>query len=209
MLIVLGLSTLIAVVVLVRGRVSGIEFSPTHFQTRRFQYHELPGLRLQITPIRRDAVAIDAATYLTQNQFVTVPPGRPTRWDIVRLTRGGITLEDDAALLTDLLQIENLPPAKPSPDPFWQTWSADHPRSAARLWPTVQTLAIKHQYTHLPELLETASANTLEDDDNQRRSLSGQRQTPADVFQGKQGLKERQGDPGRTSLSENDVDNLP
>ncbi|MEM9587669.1 MAG: hypothetical protein AAGA03_10340, partial [Planctomycetota bacterium] len=45
-------SLAMAMVVLFPGHVSGIEFAPSHFEARRFQFYELPLLQLQITPIR-------------------------------------------------------------------------------------------------------------------------------------------------------------
>lgn len=148
MLLVIGAITM------TQGKVSGTEFSPTHFQARQFEFYELPGLQLQLTPIQRKSIVLDTAIYLTQKSLVNVPPGTPGRWDLVELTRGFDRLPDDASLLTEILAIGG------GQTPRWQQWSQDHPAHASVLWPIVQTLARRELYVLIPDVFQIAISHT-------------------------------------------------
>lgn len=158
-LIIAGSTLLLVLVALfvigVQGYVSGSEFSPTHFQQRDFEFYEIPLLRLQITPIWRSASTPSTANYLRQNSMIKAAPrGQPTYWHLVSISRGlhGTTAAD-AELLIDQLQL------KANDKLHWQTWSTDHPKSAAILWPIVQRLAERELYFLVPRLFEISLAD--------------------------------------------------
>ena len=154
--VVTGVAALIVVLVVflvvwVQGNVSGLEFSPTHFQQRSFRFFEIPVLHLQITPIRRVAKTPATANYLRLNSLIKTPTTPPKAWHIVSLRRGITgTTPGDASLLTDQLELED------GADAYWRRWSIDHPKQAQVLWPVVQKLAERELYILVPPLFELA-----------------------------------------------------
>ncbi len=146
------LSTLMLfAVVRLQGRVTGQEFSPTHFQVRKFSFYEIPLLHLQITPIKRSGNTPRSATYLRQTSLISKPQGPPTLWHLISITRGITgTTPGDAHLLVDQLTLTT------DSNPFWRQWSIDHPQHAAQLWPLIQRLAERELYILTPGLLELA-----------------------------------------------------
>lgn len=145
------LAIVLFLIVRTQGFVSGYEFSPTHFQQRRFSFYEIPLLHLQITPIRRSSDTPPAANYVRQNSLITAPKGVPQVWHLVSISRGvtGST-PADAALLIDQLKMST------GGKDFWRQWSLDHPQHAKVLWPLVQNLAERELYILLPRLFEIA-----------------------------------------------------
>ncbi|MGI9473148.1 MAG: hypothetical protein ACR2NZ_16520 [Rubripirellula sp.] len=138
------------IVIRTQGFVSGYEFSPTHFQQRRFSFYEIPLIHLQITPIRRSSATPATATYVRQNALITPHTGVPTVWHLVSLSRGltGAT-PADANLLLDQLELS-------SGKDYWTDWSKKHPKRAKVLWPYVQRLAERELYLLLPSIFELA-----------------------------------------------------
>lgn len=147
------LISVLALLILIQGRVSGVEFAPTHFQQREFRFYEIPLIHLQITPIRRSATTSKTANYLRVNSLVATQPGQPSTWHLVSLSRGltGST-PADAHLLTDQLSLDV------GGDDYWRNWSIDHPQHAKVLWPIVQKLATRELYLLLPPLFEIAQS---------------------------------------------------
>lgn len=145
-----------------QGNVSGIEFSPTHFQQRTFQFYEIPLIEQQITPIRRKTVNHSTLNLLRTGGFITPKPNPPTRWDLVSLTRGltGITPNDAELLVTPLIEDKN-------GNNYWKDWVKAHPQQARFLWPIIQKLAVRDLYLFVPPLLEVAQrhskANNFQD----------------------------------------------
>ena len=148
--ILIGILTLL---IFFQGRVSGVEFAPTHFQQREFRFFEIPLVHLQITPIKRGATTSKTANYLRVNSLVSTQTGQPSTWHLVSLSRGltGST-PADAHLLTDQLSLEV------GGDEYWRKWSIDHPQQANVLWPIVQKLAVRELYLLLPPLFEIAQS---------------------------------------------------
>jgi hypothetical protein len=146
----LGVGLILFLVIRTQGRVSGFEFAPSHFQQRQFEFFEIPWIHLQVTPIKRSSSTPDAAQYIRQNGLITVPPGQPTQWHLVSISRGltGSTLAD-GQLLTRHLNLGGT-------TSFWRKWSEDHPQSAAALWPIVQQIASRELYVLLPRTFELA-----------------------------------------------------
>ena len=145
------LTLLLFLLVRVQGYVRGSEFAPTHFQQRDFSFYEIPLLRIQITPIRRTGTTPSTARFLRQKALVKPHTGAPQTWHLVSISRGlaGST-PADAELLISQLGIRQ------GSDPYWKTWSNDHPAHAKLLWPVVQKLAERELYVLLPELFEVA-----------------------------------------------------
>lgn len=149
----------VTVVVAIKGNVSGTEFAPSHFQRRDFSFYEIPGLNMQITPIRRSTAADPLQTQIRTKGWIQVPRGqKPNTWHLVRLSRGPSTTPAVASLLVDEMHV-GLPN-----DPFWKDWNNDHPKCAATLWPVVQRLAERELYVLIPELMSLA--RSLPGDDN-------------------------------------------
>ncbi len=158
----------LAVSVWLLGSVSGEEFSPRTFRSRSFRFYELPVLQRQITPIRRKVLATDVPRYLRQQHLIDLnlspgredsrtddagPTGEDDVWHLVRLGRGmrGSTAAD-AQMLVRQLSVSG----DGDDEPYWKTWSKEHPEKAKILWPIVQRLAMRELYVVLPGLLEIA-----------------------------------------------------
>lgn len=147
-------------VIRTQGHVSGVEFSPSHFQTREFSFYEIPLLHLQITPIVRQNQTVDTATYIRQKLLIPATTGPPDRWHLVNISRGltGTTYAD-ASFLVEQLQMQS------GSESFWRQWSMDHPKQAAILWPVIQKLADRELCMLVPALLDIVSAAADDDDD--------------------------------------------
>lgn len=146
----IGVGLILYLVVRVQGRVSGVEFSPSHFQQREFEFWEIPWIHLQVSPIKRTSSTPVAARYIRQKSLITVPSGPPTQWHLVSIARGlSFPRPADGQLLTQHLSLGSAPG-------FWGQWSQDHPQAAATLWPKVQQIALRELYVMLPQTLELA-----------------------------------------------------
>lgn len=149
------LCVVIGLVIFTQGHVTGTEFSPTHFQTRDFDFYEIPILGLQITPIKRTGTTPQAATFLRQNAYIPTPTGQPENWHLVRISRGlGNTTPADAGMLIDQFSLQQ------RGDLYWEKWSTDHPAAAKILWPEISKLAVGELYVLIPAMLEQAQNTT-------------------------------------------------
>ena len=157
-IVAVGVAGTLALFVLVFGRVSGIEFSPSHFDIRQFSVQEIPFLEIQISPVRRDPVSSATVQYLVAQSLIKPPPkGTPTDWQLVELSRGaGQNSTADAKLLLDQLQLEIDVRSTASSNEFWHDWSIKEPAKAKILWPIVQTLAERELYILIPEIFTLA-----------------------------------------------------
>ena len=128
--------------------LSGHEFSPTHFQTRRFELKAFFGVQLR--KISHTDLTDATSQYLVAQKLVTVPKEKPKRWDLVHISRssstGGVA---DSSILIRYLE-----------SGVWEQWSVDHPKAAAVLWPLVQRMAIDDLYLLLPGVFEIAETET-------------------------------------------------
>jgi hypothetical protein len=150
----LVLIAVLFIVITTQGSVSGDEFSPTHFQLRKFSFYEIPLIHVQITPIKRVGATPKTATYVRQNSLITPHTGTPTVWHLVSISRGLTgTTPADAGLLLDQLQLES------GGDEYWRKWSIDHPEQAKVLWPVIQKLAQRELYILMPPLFELAQVD--------------------------------------------------
>ena len=142
-------------VIRTQGYVSGTEFAPTHFQTRTFNFYEIPLLHVQITPIVRSIRTDATAQYLLQKSLIPLVQGSAQTWHLANLSRGLTgSRAADASFLVDQLLIESGGSA------HWKKWSVDHPKLASELWPIVQKLAKRELYLLIPSLFELASTSS-------------------------------------------------
>jgi hypothetical protein len=153
-----GVAAMLGLVLLLFGSVTGIEFSPTHFETRQFSVREIPWLQTQITPIRRVNSQSATARYLIAQSLIQPTKGVPSDWHLVQLSRGGFEVSDsDAKLLTDQLDLYvYTATSSSSATSFWHQWSIDEPEKAKILWPIIQRLAIRELYILMPRLFSLA-----------------------------------------------------
>jgi hypothetical protein len=156
-----GVSMVIGLIILVFGRVTGVEFSPDRFETRRFSVHEIPILKIQISPIRRTASQSATARYLVAKSLIQPSKANASQpaanaWHLVELSRGGMShFEADAKLLTD--QLDTYAQNHNKPGEFWHNWSTNEPKKAQVLWPTIQKLAQRELYILVPRLFSMAT----------------------------------------------------
>lgn len=161
------------------GQVEGREFAPSHFEIRRFSFIEIPLLRLQITPIRRFSESSVLQSYLNTSSLITRPPGQPTAWHLVELSRFGVSTQPaDAKLLTDFLKIPYFGfamrrGAAAQSDLYWHQWSIGHPEHAAVLWPQIQKLADRELYLLIPDVFQIADAAVTDATSVRPASASG------------------------------------
>lgn len=142
-------------IVMTYGRVSGKEFSPTHFESRRFSFIEIPLIGIQLTPIDRGISTSGFVNGLVRSRFVERPASASDTWHLIEFQRiGASPVAGAAKTLHDFLEYTD-------PDSggafFWDDWSNDHPAAAKVLWPHVQRLAIAEQYLLIPGLFRLAS----------------------------------------------------
>jgi hypothetical protein len=150
------LSTLVFAVILLivvrtQGYVEGNEFSPTHFQQRKFSFYELPLIHVQITPIRRSANNSKTADHVRLTGLIKQYTGPPATWHLANISRGLTgTTPRDPNLLIDLLNLED------NGALYWEQWSTNNKPRAQILWPIIQKLAERELYILMPSLFEIA-----------------------------------------------------
>ncbi|MCC9600872.1 hypothetical protein LOC67_09865 [Stieleria sp. JC731] len=153
---------LVAGIVMFKGNVKGIEFAPSHFQTREFSFYEVPFLEIQLSPIRRNLISDKVSSYLRSNSLISTPRGKPpTEWHIVSISRGPTSQQQIASLLTESIWVGDFRGSH-----YWVQWNTDHPKRAAVLWPIVQRLALRQLYVLIPPLLQIARSLPGDDDAN-------------------------------------------
>ena len=131
--------------------MQGVEFAPSHFRAREFQFYEIPFLQIQISPIQRTSHELPIVSFLRKNNYVVRPKDKPKVWHVVSIHRGGSgTLPGDAKLLIDQLNLHQ------GSGILWVNWSEKNPAKAAMLWPTIQKLAGRELYVLIPGLLQQA-----------------------------------------------------
>lgn len=160
---------LVAAVMMIKGRVSGTEFSPSHFQTRDFFFYEIPYLHVQLTPIRRSNSTGSFTLQIRAKSWINVPRGvPPSNWHLVTLWRGPTEIPAVASLLVRELELPE------SGGLFWENWNTDHPNRASVLWPLVQRLADRELYVLVPELMLLARTLPGDDDADKLAAVANQ-----------------------------------
>ncbi len=161
LLICVGVAGMVGLVMLLFGSVSGIEFSPANFESRRFTVREIPWLQIQITPIQRTHKQSSTARYLVAQSLIQPAKSSPSDWHLVQLSRGGMSTNDaDAKLLTDQLEMHfdnsNSTGSNSTTNEYWHNWSINDPAKAKIFWPIVQKLASRELYILMPRLFSLA-----------------------------------------------------
>lgn len=181
-----GVALLLAFFVLVFGKVEGVEFSPSRFQTRHFSVHEIPWLKIQVSPIHRTTSQSSTARYLiaqsliqpisaapavsnpprlqpaTKEKSVATKPVAPVTPAAVPDPWHLVTLTRGGvtAQFADakLLtdQLEIRHYAQVQTNEYWHHWSIREPNKAKMLWPIIQKLAFRELYILMPPLFSLA-----------------------------------------------------
>jgi hypothetical protein len=132
--------------------VQGLEFSPEAFERRTFSFHEIPFVRIQVTPIRRSAQLLPLEAYILSQKWVL--PLAPASWDLAVGWRAGKRVDPrGASILCDYLDTLDS-----SGNLVWLSWSQSHPTLAAVLWPIIARLARERLYEIIPEIMRLAAA---------------------------------------------------
>lgn len=139
------------VMMLGSSEVNGFEFSPSHFQLRRFQFRRLPLLNLQISGRTYTNETSATSLFLVAKGLVKSPSKPPDRWDLVDINRAGKrSSQADASMLTTYLAGDG------GSGVDWEEWSQKNMPAAKVLWPLVQNLATQQLYLLLPRVFELA-----------------------------------------------------
>ena len=134
------------------GRVTGEEFSPQLFQRRTFIYFEIPLLRVQVWPIRRESSTGAFERFLTRKGYIKVNSTKKPRWDLVFDSEHDPTSAlCDAAILCKYFDTVDA-----DQEFIWKNWTAKHPELAKRLWPAVAEVAQARCYIFIPDLIDVA-----------------------------------------------------
>jgi tetratricopeptide (TPR) repeat protein len=111
-------------------------------------------VHLQISPIYHDDNTGSLEKYLITNKFVTPLKNAEPVWHLVHTQRaGGRRRLGDAGILCDYFDMTD-----DSGQPFWLTWTKDHPQLAKIVWPIVARLARQQLYVLIPELMTLAKS---------------------------------------------------
>jgi hypothetical protein len=182
----IGVALLFAFFVLMFGKVEGVEFSPSRFQTRHFSVHEIPWLKIQVSPIRRTTSQSATARYLlaqsliqplsptattaTQPRLQPAKDGKPASVPPTA-SPAATTAAEPWHLVTltrggiesrpadaKLLtdQLENPRFNQVQSNDYWHDWSSREPAKAKVLWPVIQKLAFRELYILMPTLFAFA-----------------------------------------------------
>jgi len=146
-LALLSVGVLVLFAVATFGMVLGYEFSPDLFQRRQFVYYQLPLLRIQVTPVFRDAISNDLERHLSRSG--AVPLSGVPRWDVVDTRPGAKGPRGDAAILCTFLDLRD-----DDGDLVWLKWTQEHPELAREFWPHVAQVARDGAYYLVPDLFE-------------------------------------------------------
>lgn len=126
--------------------VSGTEFNPSTLETRTFFYYRIPFTQIGITPVTRKVTKPDWARFLSAKGYWKTAKGG--RWDLVSTNLGG---ESDANILIALMEAND-----EGGNPFWTTWSKQHPQTAKLLWNRVHRAAQLNLYPYTAVFLQMA-----------------------------------------------------
>ena len=146
----------LAILVAVFGMVQGEEFNPGTFERRYFRFYQIPLLRVQITPVRRDDHTESLESTIARQIRASSATDAPSRWDLVFAERtGSQPWVGDAQVLCDYLDLKNHDRTRK-----WEQWHDSHPQLARVLWPLVAEVAQARWYPLIPELLRLTERHT-------------------------------------------------
>jgi hypothetical protein len=168
-IVVLAGAGLLVIATLIFGEVSGTEFSPESLETRTFTYYEIPGIRRQISPVRRNVTVGEVERQIQRQNLVTLQPS--SRWDLATADRWNEQLDPRGASIL-LHYFRARTDVGHSNREYWGDWTVTHASLAAVLWPEVVQLARRRLYLLIPDVMEVArrAANPL---DRRDRALVG------------------------------------
>ncbi len=131
------------------GAVNGEEFNPHTLVRRSFRYYQIPGVRVQVSPIIRNTFSVGFEKHLTAQNFVKT--SQKSVWHLVwaKGTRPQ-RVRGDASILIDYLGHGDSP---------WKKWSTDRPKLAKLFWPVIMDLARRNHYLIIPDLMDSALDN--------------------------------------------------
>lgn len=153
------------------GGVSGEEFSPQKFTMRRFQYWQIPILKIQVWPVSLNKIGGNEdklAKHIRMNRLHGSVSSQQNTWDLVSLDEiSGKTFRGDASILTNYLKQPGAVGLTSLLD-----WTIDHPALAKEVWPLVALLAHEGLYPVIPEVLDAIHRHDDETLGNAVRSLA-------------------------------------
>jgi hypothetical protein len=156
---ILLIATIIAYATFVFGNVEGVEFAADAFLRRKFDYYEIPLLRIQVSGVERSDSTGPVENYLLAQKLVqlsTQASSTTRRWDLVSARQNSVPRAfGEAGILCRYLDMRDTEGAH-----LWLSWSKDHPELARILWPEVQNVAEKQLYFLIPELFQRARQAT-------------------------------------------------
>jgi hypothetical protein len=145
-------AVVLLLVTFVFGAVEGKEFNPQTFERRRFGFHEIPLLRLQVTPLWRVEANGEVEQLVIAQPYVKPDPKAAETWHLISLTRRNYKQPPtDVEILARYLDAWD-----EDGDTYWAEWSIQHPEMAALFWREVARLARLEQYVLLPKLFKLA-----------------------------------------------------
>jgi hypothetical protein len=147
---ILGLSLAGFMVIVYFGSVTGEEFNPYTLEHRTFQYYQVPGLHIQVTPISRDSSGAGFSTVLINDKLVKTKTRK--EWHLVwAAIANRHTQRGDASILTQYIG---------ESDSSWAQWSKDNPKTAKKFWPVVFDLARRNHYLLIPDVMEVGARSS-------------------------------------------------
>jgi hypothetical protein len=157
-LVILALTMVLLLAAFFFGGVTGEEFNPETFQRRRFQFYEIPLLRVQIWPLSRSDASGELEKLARAQGYVATKLPTDAQWHLFSFRRGAAASPPfDAQILQRYLDAID-----DSRNQYWHLWSTAHPQRAKLFWPHVSRFARLRLYVVLPHLFEIA--RTAEDD---------------------------------------------
>jgi hypothetical protein len=151
-LVLAASAVVLLLVTFIFGAVSGTEFNPQTFERRMFGFHEIPLLRLQVTPLWRVEANGGVEQLVTTQNYVTPDAKNTDEWHLIAMVRRNYKQPPtDVQILARYLDAKD-----EEDDSYWANWSTKHPEMAAIFWPEVARLARLEQYVLLPPLFELA-----------------------------------------------------
>lgn len=149
------------------SKYSGTEFCPDTFSMRTFSYRKMPFTGWVISGIQYNDNKNFVGETLVADKWIMATPEK--QWDLVSesasLFSAGVSDQCDARfLINDLSQYE-YDQATSSSKSRWLGWSDKHDACAGVFWPRIAKLARLKMYLAIPELMEFARHNAVQDDD--------------------------------------------
>lgn len=139
-----------------KAKVSGVEFNPTSWQVRDFDFYADPFTGYQITGVDHPTPTLTIDPLIT-GKLSNKVAANPDRWDLVELKDfHSQASHGPAKILVDLLthQIGSSGSME-----YFNTWSANNPTQATKIWQAAQILTIHECYYRTPDLLELTYVN--------------------------------------------------